>query len=271
MPSDNSRAPEMPALITATPCGARRLARKSGQRASIPRLALAPSVIESPRMATACAPGWRLHLNRTEQKARRGGLYAGARRRCARPASGPAGRSTPSRAHPSETWSTGLACGRWMLTVSRARSGTDRSTGSLTSGAPGATLAAGWPENVSVRRLPASMAEPDAASATVAAPMRSGTLPYAFDSTMRTRGPPTLRRATWRTVCPCSTAGTLLGNRKSLPHTACGLAVQLASQAEVRDRPPGRRSCSVPGSAGWRGRQRTIVAWRLASSRGMCA
>ncbi|MNM92545.1 hypothetical protein D3C81_1048830 [compost metagenome] len=117
-----------------------------------------------------------------------------------------------------------------MLTVSRARSGTDSSTGSLTSGAPGAMLAAGWPENVSVRRLPASMAEPAAARATVAAPMRSGALPYAFDSTMRTRGPPTLRRATWRTVCPCSTAGTLLGNRKSLRHTAWGLAVQLASQ-----------------------------------------
>src|SRR5450830_666494 len=47
---------------------------------------------------------------------------------------------------------------------------------------------------------------------------------------MRTRLPPRLTRATWRTVCSSSVAGILLGNRKSCPHTACGLAVQLASQ-----------------------------------------
>src|SRR5476649_1742981 len=50
---------------------------------------------------------------------------------------------------------------------------------------------------------------------------------------MRTRLPARLMRATWRTVCSSSAAGTLLGNRKSCPQTACGLAVQLASQADA--------------------------------------
>src|SRR5450830_1437137 len=50
---------------------------------------------------------------------------------------------------------------------------------------------------------------------------------------MRTRLPPRLIRATWRTVCSSSVAGTLLGNRKSCPQTACGLAVQLEIQADA--------------------------------------
>ncbi|MFC3396345.1 hypothetical protein ACFOGG_16095 [Brenneria rubrifaciens] len=48
---------------------------------------------------------------------------------------------------------------------------------------------------------------------------------------MRRRCPPRLTRVTWRTVWSCSTAGTLLGNRKSESQVGCGLACQVATQA----------------------------------------
>ena len=53
----STRPPEMPALSTAMFCPARRRARKSGQRLSVPGVEAAPSVMESPKATTLRAPG----------------------------------------------------------------------------------------------------------------------------------------------------------------------------------------------------------------------
>src|ERR1700722_13539621 len=55
--------------------------------------------------------------------------------------------------------------------------------------------------------------------------MVSGVFPYSFDSTMRTRLPPMLRRAVWRMVCFQRLAGIPRGTGKSGPQAGCGLDV----------------------------------------------
>ena len=59
MRSRSTRAPEMPWLTTATsaPAACSRSARKSGQRWLASGVEAAPSVIESPKVTTARAPG----------------------------------------------------------------------------------------------------------------------------------------------------------------------------------------------------------------------
>ena len=69
---------------------------------------------------------------------------------------------------------------------------TERSTGSLTAGAPGGMVKLALPLKVNGRSEPATMDEPGPASAIWAAPMVTGAVPYSFDSTTRTREPPML-------------------------------------------------------------------------------
>src|SRR4051794_15029235 len=90
---------------------------------------------------------------------------------------------------------------RYKLTDSVARSGTLRSIGSLTSGAPAGTVTDGRPSNVTTFSLPPLSSAPPSVSATRAAPIVSALAPYSFVSRSRTREPPTLSRTIWRTVC----------------------------------------------------------------------
>ncbi len=89
---------------------------------------------------------------------------------------------------------------RYRLTDNVARSGTLRSIGSLTSGAPAGIVADAWPSNVTTLSMPALTCSMPSASATRAAPMVTGFVPYSFVSRSRTREPPTLKRTIWRTV-----------------------------------------------------------------------
>src|SRR5690554_5869713 len=109
---------------------------------------------------------------------------------------------------------------------------TGRSMGSLIKGAPGGIRAESLPLKVTVRPLPPTMADWPADGAICAPPIRTGLLPYSFESTMRMRAPPRLSWTTCRMVCSCSTAGILVGNAKSSCQTGCGLAIQLLIQTE---------------------------------------
>ncbi|MNR17928.1 hypothetical protein D3C85_1346200 [compost metagenome] len=106
--SPQTRAPEIPAFTTPTPSGARRRARKSGQRRFAPGVEPLPSVSESPNATTTGASGG----PSTQIPARK-----------ARPASGRAsGRSGAALALPCASapvccapqWkvATGVACGK---------------------------------------------------------------------------------------------------------------------------------------------------------------
>jgi hypothetical protein len=75
-----------------------------------------------------------------------------------------------------------------------------RSTGSLTSGAPGGMTAVALPPKVTGLTVAGSMASPPADKATVVFPIVTGRVPNSFESTMRTWSPPTLMRAICRTV-----------------------------------------------------------------------
>ena len=84
----------------------------------------------------------------------------------------------------------------------------------------------GFPPNVTrVARIPSLILPPSPASAMSAAPIVSGVVPYSFESTMRTRLPPMLRRAVWRMVCFHKFAGMPSGTGKSGPHAGWGLDV----------------------------------------------
>jgi hypothetical protein len=60
--------------------------------------------------------------------------------------------------------------------------------------------------------------------------MRSGAVPPSLLITTRSRVPPMLRRATWRTVCRLNWKGTPVGSTKSPAHSGCVLAIQLGLQ-----------------------------------------
>jgi hypothetical protein len=62
-----------------------------------------------------------------------------------------------------------------------------------------------------------------------------GLLPYSFESTTRTRRPPTLSEAIWRTVWFQKFLGTRTGAKESASHTGCGLAVHVAIQPPASD------------------------------------
>src|SRR5262249_53512872 len=123
------------------------------------------------------------------------------------------------------------------------KGGTARSTGSLTTGAPGGITIDACPPKVSGLPEPVTRAEPLSLSAMCAAPTLRGQGPYSFERTTRTRLPPMLTRATCRTVCPHRFLGTLTGARKSGAHTSCGLAVQVAIQSSPA--PAAEPTCST--------------------------
>ena len=95
---------------------------------------------------------------------------------------------------------TGVTSGRWRLTTTLLNGATLRVTGSLTAGAPGGMTIADRPLNVRALEELATIAEPWSASATCAAPILSGVVPYSLDRTTRTRWPPILTAAVWRMV-----------------------------------------------------------------------
>ncbi|MNL35931.1 hypothetical protein D3C87_1579930 [compost metagenome] len=64
-----------------------------------------------------------------------------------------------------------------MLTDSSLKAATGRSTGSLTTCAPGATVTPGWPPKLKARLEGPRIAAPSPASATWAAPITSGCAP----------------------------------------------------------------------------------------------
>ena len=98
-------------------------------------------------------------------------------------------------------------------------------------GAPGGTVTDGRPPKVSARSDPASIATPLPASATCAAPITSGRVPYSFENSTRTWLPPRLTRATCRMVWSRSERGIATGAKKSASQTGCGLAAQVGIQS----------------------------------------
>src|SRR5262245_38221380 len=114
-----------------------------------------------------------------------------------------------------------------MLTATLPSAATGSSTGSLTRGAPGGITAVLLPPKATTRSDPAAIAGPLSASHTGAAPSSTGRDPYSFDRTTRMRGPPMVIRATWRTVWFHSVRGYLIGAKKSVSQTGCGLALQV--------------------------------------------
>jgi hypothetical protein len=77
----------------------------------------------------------------------------------------------------------GVTCGKNRLTAKLLSGATEISTGSLIAGAPGGIVTELWPRKVSARPDPATIAAPFSATATCAAPITSGLVPYSFDST----------------------------------------------------------------------------------------
>src|SRR3954447_9813384 len=114
-----------------------------------------------------------------------------------------------------------------MLTATSDSGATLSSTGSLTIGAPGGTTANGRPPQVSFFSEPASTAPFLPASAILPAPIISGLRPYSLDRTMRSLLPPTLIRATCRTVWSASISGTPNGAGSSSAHLGAGVAAQV--------------------------------------------
>ena len=81
-------------------------------------------------------------------------------------------------------------------------------------------------------------------------------MPNSFESTTRTRRPPMLTEATWRTVWRHRLVGTPTGTRKSASHTGWGLAVQVAIQCSAS---AARAGEVVPSSAPQSPAQRATV------------
>ena len=116
------------------------------------------------------------------------------------------------------------------------------STGSLNAGAPGGMMTDFEPPKVSGRRLPDTTSEPEPASATLAAPIKTGLAPNSFDKRSLTLLPPTLRCTIWRIVRFEKLAGIT-------PRGAIGLAVQLLIHAFVWALAPAGASAEVTDRA----------------------
>ena len=206
-PSCSRRLPAMPPLAIPMPMPAnagsacRRAASASGQRASWSSPAPMPSAIESPTMASV-PPAPPPSTSTSARNQRVSSFFAAGRSGAAVASPG-----TPTYAVCSAapwTVAAGTLCGRYRLTASGCSAGTARSTGSLSTLAPGAIVVPGRPPKVSCRSLEGAMRAPPVDSATRAVPMASGAVPYRFDRRTRTRLPATLVRTTWRSVCAAS-------------------------------------------------------------------
>ncbi len=154
----------MPALTTAMPRGAKRAARWSVQRWSWSRLAVAPSVIESPITTTLRA----LVGASTSMPARNRRAVV-----LLAPLSAWAWLWSPSAIQlvclPSQ-WNvcTGIGPGTKTLTCSACRSAVASGSGSLSRSCPGPISTPGWPSKLS------GCGVSPARAATLAAPIRSG-------------------------------------------------------------------------------------------------
>src|SRR3954449_6655605 len=89
---------------------------------------------------------------------------------------------------------------KYILTATWDSGATSKSIGSLKAGAPGASVTARLPPNVTPRSVSGWMAPPSPARATWIESITTGTDPNSFESRSRSLSPPTLRRATSRTV-----------------------------------------------------------------------
>src|SRR5512142_195134 len=142
--------------------------------------------------------------------------------------------------------------GTKKLTATLESGASLRSTGSLTTGAPGGMVTEGAPPKVSALSVPGTMAPSAAPMARCTAPRVTGAFPYSLERTTRTLLPPTLTRAYWRTVWLRSDGG-MDGLAKNVPsQTGCGLAVQVGTQtssaAAASDGPTARAARSATAS-----------------------
>src|ERR1700722_8916558 len=87
-----------------------------------------------------------------------------------------------------------------MLIDKVARFPTGRSIGSLKKGAPLGIVTDGLPSNDTLRSEPGCIAPFESASATRAAPITSGFVPYSLVKRILRRRPPLLTRTSWRMV-----------------------------------------------------------------------
>jgi hypothetical protein len=166
IPSRSSRPPEMPALTTAMPRGARRAARWSVQRSSRSRLAVAPSVMESPITTTVRAVAGAS----TSIPLRNSRAVVVAPSRSLRGGSGRPGRSRCSAAHPS-----GRSAAAWAGNVDVDLYGLKVAGGQRQRVAQALLAGRDDRSRLAVEGQRTGMAP--ALPATLAAPIRSGVVP----------------------------------------------------------------------------------------------
>ena len=209
-----TRLPAMPTLSTpgaASPnASTSRAARKSGQRLLVSGVEALPSVIESPIVTMAPgARGARADVDaRQEEPGQRGrvdrqlgcaGVIArrgqiGGRQRGA--VTGRRGSRWP-RCPPGDR-------DRWPA---RPAAAAPARPGRSAAPRRARIVADGAPPNVKARPVAAAIAAPLPRSATCAAPISSGSLPYWLLNSTRTLEPPMLVRTTCRSVWPATRGG----------------------------------------------------------------
>ena len=105
-------------------------------------------------------------------------------------------------------------------------------TGSLIATAPGRSVIALLPPNVSARSVFATIAAPLSRTAMCADPITSGRSPYSLETRMRAWSPPIDVRTMSRSVCDTNVGVRSIESRGGRTAPAAGLVAQVANQRE---------------------------------------